>query len=95
MLAELAMFPGLGAQHTLVTIDCSEPTPEKYTQFRRAYSLKSCWINLNARLFTVQKMLAESRAVMRACTVTIDYLARVYGKELVVTNKFGRDVQDG
>ena len=33
------------------------------------------------------KMLSESHATLKSCNSTIDYLSRVYSKELVVTGK--------
>ena len=81
------LFPGLLSDHTLVTRDGSAPTLAQLFQLRRAYQLKGSWLLLHARLHAAMKMLSESHATLKSCNSTIDFLSRVYSKELVVTGK--------
>jgi hypothetical protein len=86
---EQEMFPGTLSRHILCTDDGSAPTGEQLFQLRRAYYCKSSWVSLHTRLYSAVRMLSESQATVKSCTGTMDYLARVYGKELVVTDQQG------
>jgi hypothetical protein len=87
MAWENQLFPGDLTDHTLVTRDGSAPTLAQLFQLRRAYHLKGSWLTLHARLYSTWKMLSEAQATLKGCNTTIDYLSRVYNKELVVTGK--------
>ena len=87
MAWESQLFPGLLTDHTLVTRDGSAPTLAQLFQLRRAYHLKGSWLTVHARLYCTWKMLSEAQATLKGCNTTIDFLSRVYNKELVVTGK--------
>ena len=87
MAWENQLFPGDLTDHTLVTRDGSAPTLAQLFQLRRAYHLKGSWLTVHARLYCTWKMLSEAQATLKGCNTTIDYLSRVYNKELVVTGK--------
>ena len=87
MAWENQLFPGDLTDHTLVTRDGSAPTLAQLFQLRRAYHLKGSWLTLHARLYSTWKMLSEAQATLKGCNTTIDFLSRVYNKELVVTGK--------
>jgi hypothetical protein len=87
MAWENQLFPGDLTDHTLVTRDGSAPTLAQLFQLRRAYHLKGSWLTLHARLYCTWKMLSEAQATLKGCNTKIDFLSRVYNKELVVTGK--------
>ena len=87
MAWENQLFPGDLTDHTLVTRDGSAPTLAQLFQLRRAYHLKGSWLTVHARLYCTWKMLSEAQATLKGCNTKIDFLSRVYNKELVVTGK--------